>query len=312
MKKDVARFGKAVLVVVAMLVAGDFAVGILADSVAERMPYPGGHNLVAKECYIFHGMNEEFVILGSSRGHYHYVTSILNDSIDAFYGAHRTVYNAAIIGQFANCNACAAEAILSRYHPKLVIYDLYEFLLRTEDRANAKLPAPFYRKDTVVRRYIDNISTKERILMKSNLYRYQNLLLPIASGYFRSGEKDGGYVPIYGSYIDTTEIAQPVAEDDARLDDYIRANFERVLRLYTSEGVPLIIVCSPIFRSADNNNQLKSICEDYGVPFIDLSDMPYFNAHPELFKDRTHLNDGGARVYTSVFFGYLKPYLSTL
>jgi hypothetical protein len=312
MKKDVVRFGKSLLVVVVLLVAGDIAVGTIADYVAGNLPVPNAHNLDAKECYVLHQMNDEIVLLGSSRGHHHYVTSVLNDSIDAFFGEHHTLYNAAIVGQFASSNSCVAEVILERYRPMLVVFDLSEDWLCTDRGGNPKLAAPFYWKDTVVRRYIDSkISAKDKVLMKSSLYRYNSHLLPLLSCFLKSSSTDGGYLPIYGSFMDTT--AAPSASATAEpLDKDITANVERVMELYKEAGVPLVVVCSPKFRSADSNRRLKALCDVHDVPFIDLMDTPYFNAHPELFKDLTHLNDDGAQIFTAMFFESLKPYLSTL
>ena len=38
--------------------------------------------------------------------------------------------------------------------------------------ADIEFSAPFYWKDTIVRRYPDGIGLKERILIKSSIYRY--------------------------------------------------------------------------------------------------------------------------------------------
>lgn len=313
MKKDSIRFGRTILIVAILLVIGDIAVGITADKMAENMPAQSGQ--IAKDNYRLHNMNDEIVIIGSSRGHHHYVTSVLSDSLDLFYGEHHSIYNAAIAGKYANSNACAAEVILSRYHPMLVIYDLPEDQLCDDSYGDIKFSTPFYWKDTIVRRYLDNISTKEKILMKSSLYRYNSKLLRIVSSYLRPEPLDGGYLALYGSSIDTTELVSTTEKKDLKekaLNEYSKTNFERVMERYKAANVPLIVVCSPRFRYAGNNNRLKSLCDIHGVPFIDLCDMPYFNSHPELFKDAGHLNDDGAHIYTALFFEQLKPYLQKL
>ena len=206
--------------------------------------------------------------------------------------------------------------IISRYKPKLVIIDLPENQLVSEDiGTDIKFSSPFYKKDSIVRKYIDNISFEEKMLMKSSLYRYNGKVLRIASSFLRQKEADDGYLPLYGTTINTTKLNQSAKEksiEPRSFNSYSETNFRNVLRKYTAENIPLIITCSPSFRPNDNNNQLRKLCNEYNVPFIDLYDLPYFNEHPELFKDAVHLNDDGAQVYTKMFFEQLKPYLDNM
>ena len=151
--------------------------------------------------------------------------------------------------------------------------------------------------------------------MKSSLYRYNGKLHRIASSFLRKKDADDGYLPLYGTTIDITKYDEYDKEniiETQSLNSYSETNFRNVLRKYTTENIPLIIACSPSFRPNNNNNQLRKLCNEYNVPFIDLYDLPYFNEHPELFKDATHLNDDGAHIYTKIFFEQLRPYLDNI
>ena len=309
MKKDPARFWKTILIIFAILVAADITVGVVNDKLMDILPDFYGD--FAKDNYRLHYMDADVVILGSSRGKYHYVSQQLNDSIDDHLGKHLSLYNAGISAKFANSNSCAAEVIIARYRPQLVIYDISEDQLYSKQVEDIEFSSPFYWKDTIVRRYIDGIGLKERILMKSNIYRYNGKIFRIASTFLTTIVVDDGYEPKYGTKIDTTK-AKEMAMDPMptqEIDSYTLNNFENVLKKYSSAGVPLVIVSSPRFRPTDNNKRLAAICEKYGIPFIDFYDMPYFNNHPELFYDTGHLNDDGAHVYTAMFFEQLKQYL---
>ena len=309
MKKAPVRFWKTILIVFAMLVAADISVGVVNDKLMDILPDFYGD--FAKDNYRLHYLDTDVVILGSSRGKYHYVSQQLNDSIDAYSGKHLSLYNAGISDKFANSNSCAAEAIIARYRPQLVIYDISEDQLCSNQVADIEFSSPFYWKDTIVRRYLDDIGLKERILMKSSIYRYNGKIFRIASTFLTTTVVDDGYEPKYGAKIDTTKAKEE--EMDAtltmELDNYTLNNFENVLKKYSSAKVPLVIVSSPKFRPTDDNKRLAVICDKYGVPFIDFYDTPYFNSHPELFYDANHLNDGGAHVYTAMFFEQLKQYL---
>lgn len=117
---------------------------------------------------------------------------------------------------------------------------------------------------------------------------------------------DDGNEPIYGTSIDTmqiniTQTSTNNGISDSLLNEYSRQNFINALNRYRSAHVPLVIVCSPKFRPSDNNQQLKKICDSLYIPFIEFYDSPNFNAHPELFKDISHLNDAGAHEFTALF-----------
>ncbi len=313
MKKDIRRFGTSLIITSTLLIVTDFIIGFVADKAVDKMPNYSGQ--IAKDNYRLHRLETDIVILGSSRGSHHYVTSLLSDSIDNYMGKEYSIYNAAIDGKFANSNSCAAEMIISRYRPKLVIIDLPESQLASKDVADIKFSSPFYRKDSIVRKYIDNISFEEKMLMKSSLYRYNGKILRIASSFLRQKDVDDGYLPLYGTTIDISKYGEYVKGDSIEtqiLNSYSITNFRNVLRKYTAENIPLIIVCSPHFRPNNNNNQLLKLCNEYNVPFIELYDLPYFNEHPELFKDAGHLNNDGAHIYTKIFFEQLKPYLDNI
>ena len=309
MKKDSTRFWKTILIVSALLVTVDIAVGVVADRLMDKLPY--SKEDLAKDNYRLHQLNTDVIIIGSSRGSDHYVTQQLGDSLDAYFGEHLSIFNASIAGKCANSNSCAAEAIVSRYRPQLVIYEISEGELCDDQVADIEFSAPFYWKDTIVRRYLDGIGLKERILTKSSLYRYNGKLLRIASCFMNPSAVDDGYKPKFGSAIDTTKVkdASEVASPTKELDSYTVNNFETVLKKYSSERVPLVIVSSPHFRPKSNNKRLAAICDQYGISFIDFYDTPYFNDHPELFYDGKHLNDDGAHIYTAMFFEQLKRFL---
>lgn len=313
MKKDITHFGISLTITVILLIVVDFTVGFIADKVVDRMPNYGVE--IAKDNYRLHRLKTDIVILGSSRGSHHYVTALLSDSIDNYKKKHYSIYNAAIDAKFANSNSCAAEMIISRYRPKLVIIDLSEGQLVSENFTDIKFSSHFYRKDSIIRKYINNISFKEKMLMQSSLYRYNGKISGIASSFLLQKDVDDGYLPLYGTTIDTTKYNKSVKEKNTNtpsLNSYSETNFRNVLRKYTTENIPLIIACSPCFRPETNNNQLRIICDEYNVPFIELYDLPYFNKHPELFQDAVHLNDNGAHIYTKIFFEKLKPYLDDI
>ena len=292
-----------------MFVVVDITVGVVADRLMDKLPDFSGD--LAKDNYRLHRLETDVVIIGSSRGCYHYVSQQLSDSIDAYLGKHLSLYNASINGKRANSNSCAAEILITRYRPQLVIYDIFEGMLCDARVDDLEFSAPFYWKDTIVRRYLDNIGIRERILMKSSLYRYNGKLFRIVSTISNPEAPNDGYNAKEGTKVGLAEFEREVdlSTPTVGLDAYTINNLENVLRKYTSNNIPLVVVCSPRFRPKDNNNRLAALCEKHGVPFIDFYDTPYFNSHPELFYDANHMNDAGAHAFTALLFDQLKPFI---
>lgn len=312
MKTEFKRFCKAILIMLLLLIFADVLIGIVADRIMHKLPNYSGQ--LAKDNFRLHRLDTDIVIVGSSRGSHHYVTKQLNDSIDRYFGNHYSLYNAAIDGKFANSNSCAAEAIIARYFPKLVIYDISENQFINNEVADIEFSSPFYWSDTIVRRYLDNLGLREKFLMKSSLYRYNGKVFRIVASFVQQVPANDGYEPLYGSKIDTltTDNKQKIITEIRPLNTYSINNFENVLKKYSSANVPLIIVCSPSFRPNNNNLRLKALCDNYNIPFIDMYNEAYFNNNPSLFSDHTHLNDDGAQIFTTLFFEQLKPYLDNI
>lgn len=312
MKTEFTRFCKAILITLILVIFADVLIGIVADRIMNKLPNYSGQ--LAKDNFRLHRLDTDIVIIGSSRGSHHYVTKQLNDSIDRYVGRHYSLYNAAIDGKFANSNSCAAEAIIARYSPKLVVYDISEGQIIGNKVADIEFSSPFYWSDTIVRRYLDNLGLREKLLMKSSLYRYNGKIFRIVFSFVEQVPFDDGYEPLYSSKIDTltTDKQTKNISEVKPLNTYSTNNFENVLKKYSTKNVPLIIVCSPCFRPNNNNLRLKALCDKYNIPFIDMCNEAYFNNHPNLFSDRTHLNDDGAHIFTALLFEQLKPYLDNI
>ena len=304
MQQDVKRFGVAVLVFVTLLAAVDIAIGVVSDNLMSRLPDYGGQ--LSKDNYRLHHLDAEVVVLGSSRANHHYVSRQLNDSLDRCFGRSVSLYNAAIDGMLSNSNSCAAECLVARYRPQLVIYDVTEEQLRMGKVSDLEFSAPYYWRDSVVHRYLDDLGVKERVLMKSSLYRYNGKTYRLASSLLRSTSADDGYEPLSGVMTDVARKA-PVT---GGMDAYAMSHFVGMLERYRSAGVPLVVVSSPRFRPTDNNRMLRQLCEEHHTLYIDMYDDTVFNGHPEWFQDEGHLNDSGARVFTARLFVQLKPHLS--
>ena len=85
-----------------------------------------------------------------------------------------------------------------------------------------------------------------------------------------------------------------------KLIDYVRMN-----------NILLIFVISPRYYY-DTSSSLsigRELARRNGVPLLDMMNQPEL-MRPEYFADETHLNDTGARKFTTLLAGYLKEVLN--
>ena len=296
------------LIAVVSLLAIDFIVGKAGDYVMTKIPDFSGH--FAKDNYRLNRLTSDIVILGSSRGAHHYVSEMLSDSIQSYTGKSYSLYNAAIPSKYINSNSCAAESIMGRYSPRLLIFEVSQREFDGDKAlADMEYSVVHYHSNPFVRKYLDDLGLKERIKCSSNLFRYNLKLMRIASAFVTAPTSIGGYEPLYATmpineYRDQTKTVSP---DEA--DEYTVKNFVRVLKTAREKNIHLVVVTSPRYYPSDNNDYLKELCAQNQIPYIELYDLDEYNAHPEYFKDWSHLNDTGAHLYTAQFFEKLKPFL---
>ena len=287
------------------MLAIDSIVGIVGDYAMTMLPDFSG--AIAKDNYRLNKTKDDIIIVGSSRAHHHYVTSMLQDSIKYFTGKQYSVYNAGITSRFINSNICAAESIMDRYSPIVLIFEVCQGELKWETPIrDMETQAVNYHNNRFVKQYLDELGWKERFKMSSNMFRFNRKLPRIASQFMKEGDRNG-YEPLSG-VMDDIHTREIVIQN--QFDDYSLRHFVSMLNTAKERNISLIIASSPSFRPNVNENaQIDSLCRHYSIPYFNLYDIPFFNSHPDFFKDSGHLNDVGAHYYTELFFEKLKPFL---
>ena len=199
---------------------------------------------------------------------------------------------------------------MDRYSPSLIIWETSQTSLYEQVADPIENLYPYYRKNSWVTAIIKSGTPwTERVRLNSKVYRYNSAILRVAMRYLgRNSFVDGtvkGYLPLPPKkHLNPLELTEePMIHDE--LDEAKVERFRSILCRAREKDVKLIVVESPKYKiicgeslSAD---LMKSLCEEYGVRFIDNSQIQFFLEHPELFSDATHLNDDGAKVYTEMF-----------
>lgn len=313
MKKEILKFLISSTIVLSLLLLLDLCVGFVGSKSLDYLPSFTGKvsTYMVKNNYRIMRLDDDIVILGPSRACHHYNTTLLLDSINKYSNTYYSGYNAGLDAQFINASCLVIESLLERYTPKMIVLDVIDYELKHEKNKKMDLGymsncSPFYGKVEVVKKYFDRMGSRERLLVRSGLYRFNDKVLRIARTILKSDTKpNDGFEPLFGKSVNKSNVdyfVSPVT------DEYSENNLRRVIQLCKDKGVRLILVSSPRYRPKLNNELIRSLSIEYDILYIDIYNSDYFNNHPELFNDETHLNNDGATIYTQMFFEELKPF----
>ncbi len=249
------------------------------------------------EYYACKESNEEVIIMGSSRAQHHYVPQIISDSLKM------SCFNAGQDGNGIIMQYGRWKMISERYSPKLVIYDITTFydLDANDNMTYIDRLKPFC-DDYEVKQYVASIFPLEKIKLCSRLYRYNYKFLEMASDCLREKNDDNrGYFPLYGE-IKQEAIKKDSARKDIMLDEVKLCYLEQLAKDCATSNTKLVFAISPTFNCIANFNEyvnvVLTLAERYGAQFLDYHECD-LSLNQKYFKDSQHLNDEGARKYTS-------------
>ena len=286
------------LLVVMVLVVCDRAVGAFMKHLYFRQQSGDGY----LKTYAIDSTCADILVLGSSRAKHSYVPAVFKNSLDV------SCFNAGKDGtQHFLFNYAQFKSITARYIPQVIIFDL-----RPEDLAYSAKEydmlsplLPYYKTHPEIREVLDKRSPLEKLKHISAMYPYNSLIFQVIVGNleFNKDRKphSSGFVPFHGSRvkgsIDTLDII------DADIDEYKIVLLKDMIETCKDSGARLILVYSPtwyIVRESKYDKVLGKLCEEHGVEYLNISNYPLFIDNPEYFYDRTHLNEDGAGMFTSL------------
>lgn len=283
-----------------------FLIFITDRSLGYFLDYMNSHQKGNYTKDLYYGLmqsHEDILIFGSSRAMNHYVPAVLEDSLGM------TAYNCGYAGEGVVFHCGRLRKILQRYKPKLIIYDiepLYDikegsnerFLDRIKPNAN----------DSCISNYIKEYSYNEYLKTFSRSYCYNALFYDILKGFFTQSDLSiKGYRPLFGSYVKGAATAGV----DLTIDTYKLQAIEKLIQLCHNNEVSLLLFTSPRYgwTTSEELVVIKQICEKYKVPFYDFYSNNEMTHDENLFFTSGHLNDVGARHYTSKIVSCIKETL---
>lgn len=251
---------------------------------------------VKSRYYVCKESNEDVLVFGSSRAKHHYVPDIIEDSLGT------TCYNTGEDGNGIIYCYGILKMITHRYIPKMIIYDVSEFDVRKDDNSKYLDLLKSYYDEPGIDTIFWAVEPKTRLMMRSNLYRYNTTCLRMIGNYL---QPMGNYPKGYSALRRTMDY-EPEREgrkEETEEDDLKIYYFEQFVEFAISNGIKLICCVSPYYHASANTTYcepIKKLCDDYNVPFYNFGASPQFSNNKQFFNDRNHLNDTGAHHYTKL------------
>lgn len=249
---------------------------------------------VKSRYYVCKESTEDILIFGSSRAKHHYVPDIIEDSLGM------SCYNTGEDGNGIIYCYGILKMITQRYSPKLIIFDVTRFDIEVDDNMKyLDLLKPYYYEPGVDSIFWA-IEPKTRFMMLSNLYRYNTTCIRVIGNFVRPMSAcPKGYSALYQTmnYDPEVQEKKTVSVDSLKIQ-----LFEKFIQLTKGKGIKMICCVSPFYKALpddDNFEPVKRLCREHGVPFFYFGAEPNISNDKKLFQDKSHLNDNGARVYTS-------------
>lgn len=261
----------------------------------------GRNNYIMKEM-----TGKDVLVFGSSRAIHHYNPKILGDSLGL------SCYNCGEDGMGIILSFGRLNALLKRYSPKVIVYDIeISYDLAKDDNAKYLGKLNLFYPDYDLESVFNDVSRTEKYKMISHLYRYNSQLADIFIQRISSSPeyaRDATFYPLSGYLSYEPESPKPYSIDV----DSLKIKYLNMFISKCNENeIQLFFAVSPkyLIRHDSELSTLKELCIQRNLPLLNHYNDTAFTIHNELFVDPVHLNSEGSEQYTKVISSEIKRYL---
>ncbi|MBP5771476.1 MAG: hypothetical protein J6W75_08975 [Bacteroidaceae bacterium] len=269
------------------------------------------NNYIANVCV------DDVIILGSSHADRHYVPSVIQDSLGL------SCYNCGEPG----CGIIPAYArykmITERKKPQLVIYEAtpgYDYFIADDYSKYLGRIRQYSDREPVADMYETFGDELEPLRLLSNMYRNNSNIVQNLMDIVVPTKDYRGYGPLFGKlteeaiiYNRKTQLEKDIKSQ--KIDSLKLSYVEKLFADVKADGVCIVCTLSPYFMTRTNDKDdikylpVIELCRKYNIPFIDNRNYEGITGEMEYFQDFDHLNDNGAKKYTSSLIPTLRKYL---
>ncbi|PRY50823.1 uncharacterized protein DUF1574 [Arcticibacter pallidicorallinus] len=241
---------------------------------------------------------EDILIFGSSRASHHYIPELIRRKTGL------SCYNLGRDGMKMKYYETLLKAVLSYHTPKIVILDLNINDFEVENNEEERLTTvfmPYINKNKEVHDLIYKESKKDYSLANiSTLYRVNSLPVSILQHHLGMGQKHfNGYEPLVGKMHNIAK-ARHVENNHYKESEEKLAAFENFVEETQRRNIKLYVMVSPDMKTYKHNSiqTANQTLNKYKLRAYDYSELFKPDAY-DMFYDGAHLNDAGAKAFTS-------------
>ena len=290
------RFIVQIILFFALVVGVDVLFGFTVDTLFSKAK--GGEK--AKLFHLGNRLDEDVVIMGSSRAYRHYNPQILEDSLSL------TVYNAGCSSMGIICNYGFYKLFTQKHKPKLIIYEVYDLDFVKDDYSMYLSNLRPFRRTPELRDYIAQFEPTDRYKTMSSLYSYNtNWVYIIQENTLPSMSLYKGYQPYLG------EIKKdPVkAEWKQELDSLKYELMKSFVFNCKKDGIAVLLAISPYYwGKCEWLDWANTLSEECGVELLNYSEDKDFSFNKTLFVDPYHMNEKGSDLYSQRIANRIKEF----
>lgn len=288
-----------------------FTVMVAADYVFGKVMFYAESQSSSKNYHCMYEATEDILILGSSFAVRNLVPSVIEDSLDI------SCYNAGEAGNGAMVAWARYNMFIKNHTPKLILYTLtpdFDYVKSDDYSKYLNTVKPYYGyEESVTSMYNDVMIWSDCVILNSNFVRFNSYGARLIY-YWITKKHMGlkGYEPLYEIF--TPYETEKEQENKTFELDLLKMNYlDMLFADATKREIPILCVLPPIFNENVSLYRYKEgflLCEKYGIPVINHKYFEGITMNAQYFYDIGHLNDKGAKLYSSKICGDIQAMLN--
>jgi len=233
----------------------------------------------------------DMIFLGDSKTRYGIVPNVIKEKTGI------TSYNLARYGSGISYSRGIEHVILSSYHPRIFVLQCMPLSLEREAVYSL---APYLRNKELkqmLSRYPYNVKVKFELF---KTFRFNSQILTMLYRLFNDYDSSSGYVPLYGiSGANRTENFNNEKIVPNLKYEIGKSLLEEFIEEAKMNNVKVIMLAMPVLErdEAESYNTYRQIAKNYDIPFLNAVQTSLLSS--DCFWDSSHLNDDGARRFSS-------------
>ena len=278
-----------------------FVVIVTIDFIFGKVMFYVESQSSSKNFHCMYRAKEDILVLGSSFAARSIVPSVIKDSLGL------SCYNAGEPGNGVLAAWARYNMFVNNHVPKLILYTLtpaFDYVKQEEYSKYLNTVKPYYGKENSVTDMYNNLMDwTDCIILNSNFVKFNSYSAQLIY-HWLSQKNIGlqGYDPLYETFIpyenENEESINQYKIDIPKMN-YLELLFDDIRQ----KGIPILCVLPPDYRQNLNMYYYKEglqLCEKYNIPVLNHVFYEGISQNAQYFYDIAHLNDKGAKLYSSI------------